>query len=146
MINSFLSSQWSLCLWKRRSHWLILPCHVTLEHHTNTFKDTKQTSTSDGGVSCVSPATSNGKGTTSEETCNDSVEWILSLSDTLHSTVKSGEQTTPDTKITTDNWSTSLNGREGAWETFTVWRVSETFDTVPDTTTNDLKKGVLVCE
>lgn len=91
----------------------------------------------------MSPATSDGERTTCEETSNDCVQRVLSLSNSLDGTVISGEQTTPNTKITTNDRNTGLDGTDSTWETLTVWRVSETLETVPNATTDDLKMLVL---
>lgn len=118
-------------------HWFVGPGHIPLEHHTDTFQNTQEDGTGDGGVQHVSSTTSDGKRTTNTETSHDSVPRILSLSDRLDPTVVEGEQTTPDTEITTDDRRTGLDGREHPDSTFSVRRVTEPLDPVPHRPTND---------
>ena len=60
------------------------------------------------------------------------------LADSLDCTVESAEETTPNTEVTTENGSASLDGSESTDATLAVGAVAETFDTVPDCTTNSL--------
>jgi hypothetical protein len=83
------------------------------------------------------PAPSDGQGATGEETRNDGVPGVFSLTHGLDGTVKRGEQPTPDTKVTPDNGRTGLDGGEGTVASFTVGRVTETLDSVPHAPTND---------
>ena len=133
---------WLLTLRQGRSHWLCLPGGISLEHQTNTLDNTQKTGTGDGTVPGVSPATSYGQTATGEKPGNDCVPGILPPPDGLDGTVKRGKQPTPNTKVTTDNRGTRLDGPHSTRTTLAHWRVSETFDTVPDATTDDThRKG-----
>lgn len=67
-----------------------------------------------------------------------SIVRIFLLSDTLDRTVERREHTTPNTKVTTENRRTSLDGCDGTYPALSVGAVSETLYTVPDSTTNCL--------
>lgn len=58
------------------------------------------------------------------------------LADSLDRTVKGTEQTSPNTKVSTEDGGAGLDCCEGAYPALTVGAVSESLDTVPDSTTN----------
>lgn len=68
---------------------------------------------------------------------------ILLLPDALDRAVESREHTTPHTKVTTENGRAGLDGCDGTYPSLAVGAVSETFDTVPDGTTDRLGQSVL---
>lgn len=123
----------------RNRHWDRLVCirHVSLEHHTDTFKDTQEDGACDGRVQHVLLSTSDCKRTTDKETGQDGIPCVFTFTDRLDGAVVKGEQPTPDTKVTTHHWRTGLDGRQGTDSSFTVWRVSEPLDTVPQGATDD---------
>jgi hypothetical protein len=106
--------------------------------NTNTLDNGKQQTTRNGTISSVSPATSEGKSTTGHETSDDRVERILLSSNGLDGTIHGRENTTPSTEVTSNNRSSHSNGREGTCSSLTKGRVSETLDTVPDSTSDNL--------
>jgi hypothetical protein len=61
------------------------------------------------------------------------------LANTLDCAVEGTEQTTPNTEVTTKHRSSGLDSCESTYAAFTVGAVAETFDTVPDSTTDSLE-------
>ena len=61
--------------------------HHALESNTNTLDDSKEDSTHDRGVSGSFNTTTDGEGTTGEETSDDSVPWIFLLAHALDGAV-----------------------------------------------------------
>ena len=67
-----------------------------------------------------------------------SIVRILLLSNSLHGTIESREKTSPDSEVTTEHWSASLNGCESTDATLAVRGVTEALDAVPDGTADCL--------
>jgi hypothetical protein len=67
-----------------------------------------------------------------------SIVRILLLPDTLDRAIERREQTTPDTKVTTENGRSSLDGCDSTYPSLAVGAVSETLYTVPNRTTDSL--------
>lgn len=110
--------------------------HHALETDTNTLNDTQEDGTHNGGVTGGLDTTTNSQRTTSEETSDNAVPRILSLANTLNSAVECREQATPNTKVSTEHRSASLDGSQSAYPALTVGAITEALDTVPDSTTN----------
>lgn len=68
----------------------------------------------------ASKLTTESKSSTSHETRDDGVPGVLLLPVALDGTVKGREQSTPDTEVSTENGSTSLNGRQRTGETLSL--------------------------
>ena len=64
--------------------------------------------------------TSCGKTSTSKEAGDDTIPHVLLLPVALNGTVERREHPTPDTEVTTGNWCTSLDDREGTDEPITL--------------------------
>jgi hypothetical protein len=65
---------------------------------------------------------------------------ILLLSDSLDGAIEGREHPTPDTKVTTEDGGARLDGCDGTYPSLPVRAVSEAFDTVPDGTTDGLRR------
>ena len=108
------------------------------EPDTNTLDNREEDSAADGTVSRGLVASSDGKGTTGEEAGDDSIIGILLLANTLHSAVEGREETTPDAKVAAEDRRSHLDSGNGANTALTVGRVSESLDSMPDSTADGL--------
>jgi len=110
--------------------------HHTLEADTNTLNDTQEDSAHDGRVTGGLDTTTDSQSTTSEKTSNNAVPRVLGFANALNGAIECREHATPNTKVTTEHGSAGLDGRQGTYPTLTIGAVTETLDTVPDSTTN----------
>lgn len=65
---------------------------------------------------------------------------VLLLSDALDRAVECREHTTPDTEVSTQNRSSSLDRSDRTYPSFAIRAVSESLNTMPDGTSNSLKQ------
>lgn len=108
------------------------------ETDTDALDDGEQDGTADGTVSRGLVASSDRESTASEETSDDGVVGILLLAHALDGAVESREQTAPDAKVTAQDGRSHLHSGDGADTSFTIGRVSEALDTVPNGAANGL--------
>lgn len=125
-----------------------------MESNTDTFNDSKEDGTHDSGVSSSLNTTANSEGTTGKETGDDSIPRIFLLSNSLDGAIVlrgvfsngssryqqglayCAEQTSPNTKVTTENGGARLDSGKRTYPALTVGAIPKTFDSMPDRTTD----------
>jgi hypothetical protein len=114
-------------------------CHHALETDTDTFDDGEENGATDGTVAHGLITTTDGKSTTGEEAGNDGVPGVFLLAvlysvwwcclnkggscrvpNALDCTVKGTEHAAPNTKVTTENWSTRLDGGQSTYPSLSI--------------------------
>jgi hypothetical protein len=132
----FLVGCWRGDLRKLRRHGTVLISNKSGDGDSKTLDDGKEdTSEGSRGQGDLGAATGS-QDSARQESRSNRVPGILLLTDTLHSTVKGREETSPDGKVSSQNWSASLQRCQSSGEAFAPWRVLGTLDTVPDTSTD----------
>lgn len=121
---------------KLRRHGTVLISNKSGDGDSKTFddgeEDTSEGSRSQGDLGAATGSQDSAR----QESRSNRVPGILLLTDTLHSTVKRREETSPDGKVSSQNWSASLQRCQSSREAFAPWRVLGALDTVPDTSTD----------
>lgn len=115
--------------------------HHLGEGNAHTLDDGQQHCATNSTIPRRLVTSSDSQGATCEKTGDDGIVWILLLADALDGAVKGREQTTPDTKVTTQDGGSHLDGSNGAYPSLAVRGVSVALDTVPYRTTDGLLEG-----
>ena len=123
--------------WRRHVESGVLGHHA-LETDAHALDDGEQNGATNGTVAHGLVATTDGKSTTSEETGNDGVPGVFLLAvgelagrrlrraagetvpNALHRTVKGAKHATPDTKVTTQDGGTRLDGGQSAYPSLSI--------------------------
>lgn len=111
------------CLYLRH-HGPVLVSKGARDDNSETLNNSQENSTDRCRGQSDLGTTTGSQATTRQESRSDRVPRVLLLTDALHRTVERGEESTPDSKVSTQDWGTSFQRDQGTWETFTLQKNS----------------------